>query len=488
MYSAHARPACAAVLASAFFSSWLLASPALREGGGPLPPEGMAPPAEVSSQPSAAPDETVRSSVLQAFGRLSLAFVENRGQLDERAAFSTRQGGLSAYFTKDSIVLQLVSQARKPPSPALSFRREAAPEGEAEEAIKGANLFLTFEGASPDVVIEGADPLPGRYNYFLGNDPSKWRTGVPAYASIRYRGLYPGVDMVVRDGGGRLEYDLILEPGADVGQIVVRCEGMESLRLHEDGTLVLETAAGSLEQPKPCTYELDSSGVRKPTESSYRLVGESRFGFDVPGRDGAKLLVIDPRLVYATFLGGWTYDTGLAIALDASGAAVVAGQTSSSDFPTNPEAYDRSHNGASDAFVAKLEVPLGCENDAAWWNYGSGWPGTHGVPCLVANNDPALCFPLSLTICNSFGLPTTAFLFLGLSPADIPTPWDGRLLVRPDWVRRLYLPAGGASLPGDLPCDPAFCGLHVYLQVLELDPGASRGVSFTPGLELVFGS
>ncbi|MEW6741291.1 MAG: hypothetical protein AB1486_00915 [Planctomycetota bacterium] len=141
-----------------------------------------------------------------------------------------------------------------------------------------------------------------------------------------------------------------------------------------------------------------------------------------------------------------------------------------------------------DAFVVKL-VPSVCDVAAAWSNYGSGWPGTHGIPCLTANADPVVCDELSLTICNSSGTNTAALLLIGVLPADLPTLWDGRLLVEPQWTFPLMLPPDGTSmLAGDVPCDPAWCGLHYYLQVLELDPGASRGVSFSAGLELVIGS
>ncbi|MEW6745194.1 MAG: hypothetical protein AB1486_20775 [Planctomycetota bacterium] len=138
----------------------------------------------------------------------------------------------------------------------------------------------------------------------------------------------------------------------------------------------------------------------------------------------AKLSTSGSSLLYATFLGGAESEGVGAVAFDGSGRAVVAGWTASSDFPTTPGAYDTSYNGGTyDAFVVEL-VPsaLGCETDAVWWNYGLGWPGTHGVPCLIATNLPIVCRPLSLIICNSLGTSTTAFFFLGLSPADLPTP------------------------------------------------------------------
>ncbi|MEW6741723.1 MAG: SBBP repeat-containing protein [Planctomycetota bacterium] len=347
-----ARPVVAVALLVLLF---LIGAPPQEAPDAALPEVGAA--AAEAAPPSAAPAESQRSSALQALRRLPLAFIENRGQVDEQASFYTSKGSLKAYFTRSAIVLQLLSHAPEAPLPLERPCPPAVSQDENTEngCIKGANVFLTFEGASPLSVIEGADPLPDRYNYFLGNDPSKWRTEVPAYSSIRYRGLYPGVDMAVRDCDGRLEYDLILEPAADPGPIAVRCEGAESLRLEEDGTLVIGTAAGPLRQPTPCTYELGPGGTRELVECSYRLLSANRFGFDVPARDHKKALVIDPGLVYGTFLGGSDEDGGYSIAVDSSGAALVTGRTGSSDFPTTPGAYDTTYDGI-DAFVAKFSA------------------------------------------------------------------------------------------------------------------------------------
>src|SRR5262249_35911999 len=143
--------------------------------------------------------------------------------------------------------------------------RDASPlthrEPREDDAVIGANVLLEFEGACRNVEIESLEQLPGRYNYFLGNDASKWRTDVPGYSAIRYHGLYPGVDVVVRDGSGSFEYDLVFEPGADPAQIVVRCEGTNSIEVDQEGSLILHTAAGPLTQRRPDTHEVEPDGV-----------------------------------------------------------------------------------------------------------------------------------------------------------------------------------------------------------------------------------
>src|SRR5262245_36229181 len=283
-------------------------------------------------------DRPAQPSMAGAFGRLSPSFIENRGQLDAHARFSTRRGGMSAYFTDQGLVLQLVScppahaSARPIDARHMSDRDELA----GSECVAGANLFLTFEEASPNVTVEGTDPLPGRYNYFLGDDPARWRTEVLAYGSIRYRGLYPGVDMVVRDQDGRLEYDLVLEAGADPARIVVRCDGADSIELDDEGSVVLHTAAGAVTQRPPETHEIDLDGGCEPIPCAYRLLGQNLFGFDVPSRKRDSALVIDPGLVFGTFLGGAFDDQVTGIAVDAAGAILATGYTVSSDFPPPP--------------------------------------------------------------------------------------------------------------------------------------------------------
>ncbi|MEW6744854.1 MAG: SBBP repeat-containing protein [Planctomycetota bacterium] len=208
------------------------------------------------------------------------------------------------------------------------------------------------------------------------------------------------------------------------------------------------------------------------------------------GSTDAFVAKVDPSgatLAYCGYIGGTIRESGEGVALDGSGAAYVTGGTASSESGGFPVVVgpDLTFNGVFDCFVAK--VPALDQFPASWANYGSGWPGTNGIPCFTASNDPILCSAIALEICNSLGAPTSAFLLIGFAPASIPTRFGGTLLVLPRWIYSIPLLAGITSLPGEIPCDAALAGLHLYLQVLEMDPGASHGISFTPGLELVFG-
>lgn len=125
---------------------------------------------------------------------------------------------------------------------------------------------------------------------------------------------------------------------------------------------------------------------------------------------------------------------------------------------------------------------------ATWTNYGSGLPGTLGVPALTANGNPILCQTTTVAVGNSLGAPTPAVMFAGYATASISSEWGGTLLVQPLVVAPFALPAGGFDLTFPAPCDDSFCGVHIYLQALETDPGAINGVSFTAGIDLKLGN
>ncbi|MEW6741422.1 MAG: FG-GAP repeat protein [Planctomycetota bacterium] len=147
---------------------------------------------------------------------------------------------------------------------------------------------------------------------------------------------------------------------------------------------------------------------------------------------------------------------------------------------------DRDDDGGSDAGSAYLYVVDSFA--ASWTNYGDGWPGTNGIPGFTSQGRPVLGTSVVLDIDNSLGASTAAVLLIGLAPASVDTALGGKLLVVPRFTIPFVLPGSGAALPGEIPCDGALSGLALFLQILERDVGASRGVSFTRGLRLDIGS
>jgi hypothetical protein len=199
-------------------------------------------------------------------------------------------------------------------------------------------MAMVFEGASAGVTLTGEGKQPGIYNYYFGNNASTWRTGVPAYSSVIYKQVYDGVDIRVREQSGLFEYDLLLSPRTDLSRVVIRADGASRLELQSDGALVLHTPEGPLRQTPPHTMEVLSSGSTRVVASAFRVIDAHRYGFEVPKRDDALPLVIDPGLEWSTLLGGTGNDPvgGVTHVPDGTGDVIVAGWPNSADYPTLP--------------------------------------------------------------------------------------------------------------------------------------------------------
>ncbi len=290
-----------------------------------------------------------RPRIVDAYGRLPFAFEANRGQTDAAVTFLARGHGYTLLLTDNEAVFVL--------------RHTTV-------------LRMKLIGVNPAPRVVGLEELPGKVNYFRGNDPTKWRTNIPTFAKVKYAQVYPGVDLVYYGRQGRLEHDFIVAPGADPRSIELAFEGTDRLELTSDGEVILHVARGELRLQKPGIYQ-DVEGVRKEISGRFVLLGHGhrappshnqdaarhgqKIGFEVAAYDARRPLVIDPVLVYSTFLGGSdvenAYPSGAGIAIDGSGNAYVTGSTRSSDFPTlNPV---QPHNNSkpsnpTDVYVTKL--------------------------------------------------------------------------------------------------------------------------------------
>jgi len=200
----------------------------------------------------------------------------------------------------------------------------------------------------------GCTPLPGKANYFIGNDPAKWRTNVPTFAKVHYQDLYPNIDLLYYDNQRQLEYDFVVNPGADPGLIALGFQGVDSLEVDPQGDLLLYTTSSTLRQRKPFIYQ-EVNGLRREVAGGYVLKNARQVGFQVAAYDASRPLIIDPVLFYSTYLGGSGDDEGTSIAVDAAGNAYVTGTTDSINFPTVAGSFDTSFGGgALDVFVTKL--------------------------------------------------------------------------------------------------------------------------------------
>ena len=305
--------------------------------------------AAASAQPP-----TDAAGTLRHFGSIPLQFEANAGQANPEVKFLSRGRGYTVFLTPTEAVLSLRRSEvpdNTPPSPEARTSRPHSGRLETRP-LRTALLRLTLLEANPEPSVEALDKLAGTVNHFLGHDPGAWRAGVPTYAKVRYGRVYPGVDLVYYGNQRRLEYDFLLDPGADPGRIALQFAGADKLEINAGGELLVTVAGEKLRWERPVAYQ-EEGGTRRTVAADYVLRGSNQMAFRLGRYDATKPLVIDPVLGYATYLGGNALDRGAAIAVDHSGQVYVTGQTVSPNFVTTNGAQPVSA-GQSDAFITKL--------------------------------------------------------------------------------------------------------------------------------------
>ncbi|MCA8976849.1 MAG: hypothetical protein KDC98_19155, partial [Planctomycetes bacterium] len=292
-------------------------------------------------------------------------FVPNRGQWHDEVRYAVL-GSSTAWLHDDGFT---VRYCREPES----HRRHEPVPGTVQPGVS-AVLRTRFNGAAE--VMSCEDRQPGVYHFLKGNDPDLWRTDVPAFSRVVMHGVAPGIDVMFRGNArdrGVFEYDLLLERGADLGAFVARCEGADSLRLDDSGRLciAIELPSGAIElvQQRPVAWQRTEHGPR-PLEVDFRLIGEDGYGFIAPELDPTWPAVVDPGVVWSTYLGGGRSDSCNDLAWVPGVAIWLAGWAGSLDFPTTTGAYRTT--GGRDGFVARLD-----ENGSAL-HYATYFGGSRG--------------------------------------------------------------------------------------------------------------
>jgi hypothetical protein len=285
------------------------------------------------------PHEIERTWINETYGKLPLSFEKNEGQTDGSVKFLSRGSGFNLFLTPTETVL------------ALKQSDETDREGSNYSVLR-----MQLKGANTDSKVSGIRELSGKTNYFIGNDPSKWRTNISQYERVHFENVYPGIDMDYYGNQRQLEYDFIVQPGASPEAITLKFDlstnDEPGIWINEQGDLVIKIDEGVVYKRKPIIFQ-EVDGSRLIVDGRYLFKGEGEVGFQVTDYDPSKPLVIDPILSYSTYLGGTFEDRGLDIAVDSVGNAYITGNTYSVNFPViNP--LQTGLRGTIDVFVTKI--------------------------------------------------------------------------------------------------------------------------------------
>jgi Cep192 domain 4/Beta-propeller repeat/HYDIN/CFA65/VesB-like, Ig-like domain len=304
--------------------------------------------AEISSGNVSAPNQPRPTG----YGRLPLGFEANRGQTDGHVKFISRGSAYTLFLGSNESV----------------FASRAGDESSA--------LRVKLIGANPSSTISGIEELPGKSNYFIGNDRSKWLTNVPTYSRVKYRNAYPGVDLVYYGNQQQLEYDFLVAPGVDPHVITLALtqeqhsassskQSGKPPHIDANGDLQIGSGPEELRFHKPVVYQESSDSesdhrdlagntAKHFVDGRWVLKSATQVGFEVGAYDASKAIVIDPVVSYSGYLGGSDIDVGNGVVVDSAGNAYIAGRAQSINFPTTTATYQSKNAGSSDAFVTKL--------------------------------------------------------------------------------------------------------------------------------------
>ena len=265
---------------------------------------------------------------------LPIVFEANRGQVAAEYRYLLRRDGMEALFASRGVDFVMTDKAHH-----------------------RSTVRMTFAGAQSEPQAEEA--LKGHANYFIGNDPSRWLRNVPLSASVAYKELYPGISASFYGNGEELEYDFVVNPGADPAQIGVAFTGATSMSQTDHGDLLLRSAGGDLTLRKPIAYQIIGD-ARRSIDASLVANDHGAVHFKLGTYDHTLPVVIDPVYVFSSYLGGTGGDFATAVTTDSAGNVLVTGYTSSADFPTAHAEQGTlggcdQYAGCQNAFITKID-------------------------------------------------------------------------------------------------------------------------------------
>lgn len=329
-----------------------------------------------------------------AFAALPLAFEQNQGQTDGRVRYLARANGYTLFLTNHDAVFSFSSKAA-PGAAAARYKTMAersAPTPRRQKDLSAA-VHMRLAGGNQAAEPAVSEPLPGITNYYIGDNPKNWHAGVPQYARVSYKDVYPGVDLAYYGQQSRLEFDFIVAPNANPAPIDLAFSGAQKIATDGSGNLVVSSAAGNATLHKPVAYQMEK-GARQVVDANFVVKPHHQVGLALGAYDHSRELVIDPSVTYSTYLGGNAEDEAYAIAVDASGNAYITGATKSPNFPgplaAGPtfDVFASKLNAAGTALV--YSTLLGGNGDDFGLGIAVNSTGTYVAGSTNSSNFPAV--------------------------------------------------------------------------------------------------
>lgn len=347
--------------------------------------------------------DTIKANILKNFGKLPVYFIQNNGQLCKKVKFYERSGGHSVLFTESGIYFSIVNNQQpvvgiqnkdnskeacsgkyKSEIKEVSYccdgqndktppkRRAISPSARYDNNRRSTTSYSKFQAPNSELIklsLLGSNKHPDivpeclqqyKVNYFIGNNPDDWKTNVSTYKAVVYKEIYKGIDLRFYGNNQQMEYDIVVKPGANPHHVQFSYSGIEDLKITKDGDMKINLKNGKLVQKKPYIYqEIDGKKIEVNGDFKINTLNSNRktpvftYGFQVASYNKNYQLIIDPDILFSTYLGGTDDDAGNAIALDTSGNIYITGYSYSINFPTEFP-YQSTYNGGKDAFITKI--------------------------------------------------------------------------------------------------------------------------------------
>lgn len=239
---------------------------------------------------SATVNSNERGRIEQALASSPLKFELNQGQADPGIKFISRGNGYRMFLSANEALFALQKRALNQSVDGTSAQPHATLAG---------LVNLRFANANRAATLTGEEPLHEHVNYIRGREPAKFQLNVPTFGRVRYKAIYPGIDLVYYGNRQRLEYDFEVSAGADPAVIRLCYDGADAIDISGEGDLVLQVGGEKMTQHKPIIYQ-EIAGVRREVAGHYVLTAERQVGFRLGSYDKTEPLVIDPMLSYAS--------------------------------------------------------------------------------------------------------------------------------------------------------------------------------------------